>query len=330
MLATSLRRHAKKLPRTGWLPAIGTTPIITPTQTYDNDAVIEPSVLYESGTWKMWYGGWHGVTNVECINYATCTGDPTVAGNWTKYAGNPVVGSSSSGLTGGPCVAKVGSTYYIYYFDAAGGGNIKVATSTDGISWGTASTALSKTAAAWVTGWTNVFVWNEGGTTWKMLVEGPPSAGGAVLANISYATSTDGLSWTPQGTGFVTGLVNSPGTEAGGGGPWLSGGGAKVNGRYQMWLHGSNVAAWSDIYHAYSTDAQNWTVTSPAKPEMVPPTNGTVTTSSTIQQAADPCVVEVNGTSYLFHSGVNNNPTSGNIYVATYPGPIADLVLWEA
>lgn len=328
MLATSLRRHAKKQPRTGWQTVA--TPIITPTQTYDHLVCQEPVVIYESGTWKMWYTGATFPTSpTGCLNYATCTSDPTVAGNWTKYASNPVIGSSGSGFAEGSCITKVASTYYAYWYDTNDGGNIKVATSTDGTTWGSSSTALSKTAAAWVTGWTNVFVWNEGGSTWKMLVEGPLSSGGAVIANLSYATSTDGLSWTAQGTGPVTGLVNTPGTSAGGGGAWLANGGAKINGRYQLWYHGSNVAGWSDIYHAYSTDAQTWTTTTPSKPELVPPSNGTAVTSSNLQQAADPCVVEVNGISYIFYSGVDNNTPTGSIYVATYPGPIADLVLWE-
>lgn len=321
MLAAAL--NAKRMPRTGWTP--NPIPIITASATSDLHWVFEPTVIYEGGIWKLWYTAANSLNTISCFNYATCTGDPTVAANWTKYASNPVIGSTSSGFHEGGMFLKVGSTYYAYWYDTGGGGNIVVATSSDGITWGTSATALSTSAASWVGSWTNVFVWNEGGTAWKMLATGHPS-GGTSTVTISYATSTDGLSWTVVGTGPVSGLTSGPGASAGSGGPWIAANG-KINGRYQLWVHASNLAGWSAIYHASSADAQNWTLDA-TNAEVPAPSNGTVGTSSTIQQSADPCVVEVNDISYLFYTGADNVAPAASIYVATYPGAIKNLTLW--
>lgn len=317
MLATSLLRDAKSYQRTSWTRAAG-NPILSPAVTWEGAALEEPSILYESGTWKMWYtGGWTS----SAMGYATCTSDPTVAANWTKYASNPVLGqggSSVAGFVSGNNVVKVGSTYYAYYYDANGGGNLKVSTSAAGIAWGTPTTAIASNAVAWMSGWANAFVWNEGGSTWKMLVEGK-STGTGTPWRIAYATSTDGLTWTVVGTGPLTSLVVSGGNQCGG--PWLANGGATINGRYQLFFHAGD-GNFTSIYHAYSSDAQNWTVI--ATPELIQ--NGS---AYELQQAADPSVVEVSGVSYLFYDGVDNAAPHGYINVATYPGTTANLVLWE-
>ena len=311
--------YAKKKPITNWTRAAG-NPILSAGAAWETTSVQEPSVLYEAGTWKMWYtGGWAA----PAMGYATCTGDPTVAANWTKYAGNPVLGQGGSGVAGfvsGNNVVRVGSTYYAYYYDANGGGNLKVSTSSDGIAWGTPTTAIAKGAASWMPGgWANTFVWNEGGSTWKMLVEGSTNVSGGPLWGTSYATSTDGLSWTVQGTGQVSGFssLSNPG------GPWLAYGGQKINGLYHLFLHAGGTPC-SDIYHAYSADAQSWTLTTIPDAELRHNTG-----TYEVQQAADPSVVEANGTSYLFYDGVDNANSKAFINVATYPGTLASKVLWE-
>lgn len=324
MLATKLLRDAKQRPRTTWKRAAG-NPILSPGATWEGGGsgfIQEPSVIYESGTWKLWYTG--NITNTA-VGYATCTSDPTVAANWTKYASNPVLGqggSSISGFASGINVVKVGSTYYAYYYDTAGGGNLKVSTSSDGIAWGTPSTALASGTPSWMPGgWANCFVWNEGGTTWKMLVEGSTHAGGGQPWAIAYATSTDGITWAVVGSGPLTSLAY--GGYTGYSGPWLANGGAKVNGRYQLWYHADNPgnSNFSSIVHAYSTDAQNWTITG-----LELEANGS---SIELQQVADPSVLEVAGITYLFYDGIDNTGGHGYINVATYPSSISDLVLWE-
>ena len=274
----------------------------------------EPCVLYEGGTWKMWYcAGWASAA----MGYATCSGDPTVPGNWTKSGSNPVLGQGGSGYAGavtGVNVVHVGSTYYCYFYAIGGSTPLRVATSSDGVTWNTPTIAIAANAVGWMTGWANTYVWNEGGSTWKMLVEGM-STGGAWVTN--YATSTDGLAWTVQGAGPVTTLAVSGQTNYGG--PWLAAGGAKVNGRYELWYH-AGTGNYSDIYHAYSTDAQTWTQTGL---EFVH-NGGTYE----LQQAADACVVEVAGKTYLFYDGVDNGTPASYINVAVLPMTVAEYCRW--
>lgn len=326
MLATALLRDAKKKPRIGWTRASG-NPILSAGAAWEtNNAVQEPTVLYDaaaglpmSAKFGMWYTG--GYTN-PAMGYAYCTAaDPTNPANWTKYASNPILGQGAvvAGFVSGNNVVKVGSTYYAYYYDTLGGGNLKVSTSTDGLTWSAPTTALASNAVSWMTGWANCFVWNEGGTTWKMLVEGRSTTSGTPW-RIAYATSTDGLTWTVVGTGPLTSLVVGGAFACGG--PWLLNGGQKIGGLYHLYFHaGGGGANYSDIYHAYSSDAQNWTV---AGLELEP-NYGTYEA----QQAADPSAIEVGGISYLFYDGVNNSTIAGYINVATIPGKVSDLVLWE-
>lgn len=319
MLATHLR-SAKKYPRTTWTRANG-SPILSAAGWEAQNTVQEPSLIYESGTWKMWYTG--GYTS-PAMGYASCTSDPTIAANWTKYASNPVLGQGTvvAGWVAGPNILKVGSTYYAFYYDAAGGGNLKVSTSTDGLTWTTPTTALASNAVAWGTGWANSFVWGSSGA-WKMLVELRSTASGTPWRT-AYATSTNATpvsGWTVQGTGPISSLIlPSGGSQCGG--PWLANGGATLNGLYHLFFHAGN-GAFTDIYHAHSSDLSTWTISQP--PELIA-NRGTYEP----QQAADACVVEVNGASYLFYSGIDNGAPSGYISVATYQRPVADLVLWES
>lgn len=326
MLATALLRDAKKKPRIRWTRATG-NPILSAAGGWESsNAVQEPSVLYDaaaglpmSAKFGMWYTG--GFTT-PAMGYAYCTADdPTVAANWTKYASNPILGQGTvvAGWVSGNNVVKIGSTYYAYYYDANGGGNLKVSTSTDGLTWSSPTTALAKGAVAWMPGgWANSFVWNEGGTTWKMLIEGSTTSGGGTPWAIAYATSTDGLTWTIVGTGPLTSLQVTSGSNYGG--PWLLNDGQKIGGLYHLYFH-SGQGNYTNIYHAHSSDAQNWTVTGLE----LEANFGTYEA----QQAADPSTIEVGGIGYLFYDGVNNGPIAGYINVATIPGKVSDLVLWE-
>lgn len=321
-MSAKLLMSASKASPTPWTRAAG-NPILSPSSAWEQTAVQEPTLSYDAGTdtYVMYYtGGWLN----PGLGRATCPGtsDPTVAANWTRYAGNPILGQGGSGVAGfvsGTNVTKVGSTYYAYYYDALGGGNLKVSTSSDGLAWNTPTTAIASTAVAWVSGWANSFAWNEGGNTWKMLVEGR-STGVGNPWTISYATSTDGLSWTVQGSGPLTSLsIGGIGDYSG---PWLTNGGVKTNGRYQLWFHAAITDInFTDIYHAYSTDAQNWTITG----NELYANHGTYEA----QQVADPSVIEKGNFTYMAYDGVNNNTSTSYINIAKYPGSIANLVLWK-
>lgn len=324
MLAQALLRDAKQFPRTNWTRAAG-NPVLSPSVAWESTAVEEPTVLYESGTWKMWYtGGWTS----PGLGYATCTTDPTVAGNWTKYASNPVLGQGGSGVAGfvaASTVRKFGSTYYCWYEDALGGGNLKCSTSSDGIVWNTPVTVLTAGTPSWCFKFTgDVEVWGTSGA-WKMLGTNSGSVGGGQPFQTYYATSsatTPDSGWTVQGTGPLTSLQPT-GVTGVYGSIELAYNGTLINGRYYAWYHVGN-GNFSDIVLAYSTDAQNWTIITSPQFQMQHNTG-----AYEAQQVADPSVVEVNGVSYLLYDGVNNSSSTSYINVATYPGTLANKVLWE-
>ena len=287
-----------------------TPPLLQATVAWENSALQEASVIYDEGTWKLWYnGGWA----TPGIGYATCSGDPTVPGNWTKYASNPVCGQGGSGISGAAertNMVKVGSTYNLFYSD---GTNLKLATSSDGISFNTPIQMLAGNAVGWANQWHNSTVWQAGTSDWRMLVEGhnvaPPPAW-----QISYATAT-AISgpWTVQGSGPLTSLAN-PLWPFGYSHPNYLG---FFNGLHHIIYH-VDAGNYSAIYLATSTDLTTWTQS--ANPVMQA-NFGTYEA----QQCADPWVVEQSGKTFLFYDGVNNTTSTSYINAATYPGTISEM-----
>lgn len=278
----------------------GSNPIITPTVAWEETAVQEPTVLYDGG-WKMWYsGGWAN----PGIGYATSANGIA----WTKYASNPVLGQGGSGVAGMAVrgqVLKVDSTFYLYYADANPLANLKVATSTDGIAWTVQGTALANNVVGWATGWANSSVWIEG-SSWHMLAEGRSGS----IWEIAYATSSNGIAWTLGNSGNQLTTLQ---VFAGGmyGGPWVK----MYGSTYHVWYHAAPGAGDlpTNIYHATSTDRITWT-RSPSGPVLTYLGSG-----FEVDQVADPCVIVVSGTAYLFYDGINNPVEQGRIGVATAP-----------
>jgi len=108
---------------------------VGPPGSWDDEAVLHPSIYFDGTTYHMWYSGYDG-TNVR-IGYATSP-DGIV---WAKYAGNPVLdigvpGSWDDYYAYLPTVVFLNSTYHMWYT-----GNdqsyerIGHATSPDGITW---------------------------------------------------------------------------------------------------------------------------------------------------------------------------------------------------
>lgn len=291
-------------------------PFLSPSQAWEEGAIGEVNVILDGSTWKMFYGG--GWDN-GALGYATCTGDPTVGANWTKYASNPTLGQGGSSIAGYAArstVLKLGAnSYRCFYADANPNANIKVSDSTDGIAWGTPTTAIASNAVSGVTGWANSTVWTEdGGTNWKMLVDCRTTAPNW---GVFYATSTDGHAFTPQGTEITSlkpaGTVEYGSCHLPANGP--------VNGIYHLWYH-AGVGVNSAICHARATDpAGPWTI-SPGRE--LQPNLGTYERD----QAADAFLVENAGRSYMFYSGTNNAGEASYINVAVYQGTLAQRAMW--
>ena len=277
----------------------GSNPIISATVAWEETGSGEPRVHTEGSAWKMWYnGGW---TN-EGQGYATSTDGIS----WAKYVSNPVYGQGGSGVSGWAVRGFVyldGSTYYLYTSTGTNGPNFSVATSSDGIAWTTQSS--SATLPSGKTLWGNRAVWKEG-TAWKMLQEA-----GTSWAIYLY-TSTDGLSWAiGNGGSAVSGLQVSTDNFGGPTIAMLNGIYApKISGVYHIWYH-DGPGSTTDIYHATSSDLTTWTRNGPVLTH--------AGTGFEIDQVADPSVLIVGATAYLFYTGVDNAGTTSKIGLATAP-----------
>jgi hypothetical protein len=167
---------------------------------WDAKRVRYPMVLFDSGTYKMWYNG-YGLFGGIRVGYATSPDGLT----WTKYSGNPVLdvgapGAWDSQALEAPFVIKEGPTSYKMWYSGQGEGScgIGYATSSDGVNWTKhlGNPILSPGADDW----NNVcpmhpFVIYEGGM-YKMWLLSIGNNGSGDAPYVAYATSPDGLAWT--------------------------------------------------------------------------------------------------------------------------------------
>lgn len=277
----------------------GANPILEATETWEGGAsgwLQEPSVLYESGTWKMWYtGGVSGSGTDYAMGYATCNG----GGTWRKYPGNPVLGKGGSGYAGTAVrndVVKVGDTYHAYF---GNGVDLLHSMSPDGIVWARPETIIT---AASVPGrptqLTNSFVWTEGPSEWRMLLE---LVGGTWGDAMSYWASFDGVHWTIGNDGRALGTLMPPGLYSAGG-PWV----IRDGSTYELWYVSTKDPSGlpTDIYRTTSTDGIDWGT---PRIELVHGGSGTFE----YDQVTDPALVTVGSRRFLFYTGANNTTDEG-------------------
>jgi hypothetical protein len=299
--------------RTPFTRATGGAAVISPDVAWEGNSVQEPCVLYEGGTFKMWYHGqWTSASSA--IGYATCTGDPRVAANWTKYAANPVLGQGGSSLATQalrPTVVNVSGTYYCFFTD---GTDLYYATSANGIAWGAPTKILTHGTPTYVTSFQNTEVFQAGVNDWRLLVEcGTTGFTGITWATIMYTATTPAGPWTQMGNGVLNSLAIPGQLQAFCSNPQYLG---QYSGVYYLLYHvGSNN--YSHLRLASSTDLATWT---PRGPILFPALD-----THEAQQTADGCIVEVGGVSYLFYSGVNNTTSHSWINAASYPRSLASF-----
>jgi hypothetical protein len=102
-----------------------------------------PQVLGGPNVFKMWCGVNNGTTGIwyyESANGLT---------SWTGAAGNPIVTGTGRSF---PTVYHIGSTYYLYTNAFPSATAITVQTSSDGITWGSATAGVANTQRTWETG----------------------------------------------------------------------------------------------------------------------------------------------------------------------------------
>ena len=275
-------------------------------QSADELAIQEPSVIYEGGTWKMWYSYGYTHTNRH-MGYATSSDGI----NFSRYGSNPVV----SGYTRA-YVFKDGSTYVMFAIDETGGTGHHKLTSADGISWSNAGAiSLTGTAKSFESaGLANICVWIEG-STWHMIYE---ASNGTVYA-LGHATSVNnGMTWARD--------TNNPILSISGGsvsGPFLQ----IVNGVYILWAHiALSGALPTDIVRYRSSDLASWT-RDPANSYTISRVDMDDGVGTGAGQEADLHLVEVNGVTYAYTTSCyNGGLATAGIRVFTTNKTIAQIV----
>ncbi len=156
---------------------------------YDARYTRGPNVIYDNGSYKMWYFGTPPLAAfsnyTSNIDYATSADGL----HWTKYAGNPVLtGFNYSGslVAHSPSVLKVNGTYLMAFSD--GFANIGYATSADGIRWNfNNGTNVLESLSGWHNGYVDfpslvivgnrLFLWFDGAQNMTQLPRTPYVAG---------------------------------------------------------------------------------------------------------------------------------------------------------
>lgn len=182
---------------------------------------------------------------------------------WDTYSGNPIVTAGASGSwnesgVSQPTVLRA-SPYAMWFsgWDSSNVDSIGYATSNYGITWThhASNPVLTSGASG---SWDDYGVYGpcviKDGSTYKMWYTGYSASN--KVAQIGYATSTDGSNWTKHSSNPVL-TIGSSGKwdEAGVGAPSV----IKDGSTYKMWFGGSDVAQWWQIGYATSTDGISWT-----------------------------------------------------------------------
>lgn len=125
-------------------------PVLSPTSSaWDSQHVAAPTVLYDNGSWTMYY---HGTTS--SINFQFGLATSTDGVNWTKFSGNPVITRGPSGsldvlqVWQGDIIRYHGEL--LLYYSCGGPSQFKVclANSTNGYNW-TKQGLVLQSAGGW-------------------------------------------------------------------------------------------------------------------------------------------------------------------------------------
>ena len=215
-----------------------------PSGAWDENETHYLSVIWDEGTYKMWYAGYNGSS--QSIGYATSTDGI----NWTKYSGNPVL-SPSEAWEGSqlvlPEVIKHDGIYKMWYQNVSIPRHIGYATSSDGINW--TKHAGNPVINAGASG-----EWDDNqigpgtviidGGVYRMWYSG---FDGTQLG-IGYATSTDGINWTKHLSNPIFSALGS----------WLPSV-LKLGSTYYMWYSYTPSGGSASIGYATSNDGLQWT-----------------------------------------------------------------------
>ena len=266
---------------------------------------VEPNVIYEGNpqilteeinVFKMWYREQNCVANEIRICYA----ESTDGLNWIKYLGNPVLTTGERLFC--PFVTKHASIYYLYvHSDWFHKDRFY---SSDGINWikDKDNTLVIGSSGQW-DGYAlgNAFVWIEG-TEWKMLYEARASVSG--VWKVGLATSSNGKTWSKSSSNPVLQDAGSCSCSAV----------HKIGSIYHMWFHKSPSGHLpSDIWRAKSGNLTFWIQSDHSVLWRTEDYEGVGNPEG---QVADPCVLEVNGITYMWYSVAADQTPPPNMRIA--------------
>lgn len=226
------------------------SPMLTPTEDWEDGDLGHPHVIKDGAIYKMWYA-----PNNRAVGYATSSDGI----NWTKYAENPILegtpGAWDKDGISAPFVIKFGPNDYRMWYQDGNYAKIGYATSSDGINWTKHPDPVLTQGPR--DAWDDERVSDPNilfdGVTYHMWYTGQD---GSTL-RIGYASSPDGINWTksPNNPLLSSGTANEW-DEFGVGEPNVLFNGAG----YQMWFTGWKND-WQHPQRGYATspDGLNWT-----------------------------------------------------------------------
>ncbi len=207
--------HATSADGSTWTKVPGTEPsgALIPLgggAAFDNGGQRDPSVLYESGAYHLYFTGLDSGA-VASIGYSTTTEDAgtkqPVASGWTNPPNTALLAGDGSGFdanaVGHPSVIKDGATYVMYYTGTTGGvskiGRATAASPGGPFTRGAAATLDTGAAGSFDATSAKDPVVIKDGSTYRMLYTGVETLAGEEIERVGYATSSDGITWTKQG-----------------------------------------------------------------------------------------------------------------------------------
>jgi len=286
-----------------WTRAANSYNIIRTNATWKSTAVAEPSVLYENGTWKMWYRGSN--QTFYGLGYATSTDGLSWDVGDNSYDKNLLAGI-------GPSVFKHGSTYYLYWSTSTA---VQLSTSANGIDWSGNTAVLTKgDPGTWDdTTIGNNYVWVEG-SQWYMMYDAWGTYWGQPGTwDTGLATSTNGITWTkhPSNPVVTKTWATHDGTF---GGPFVT----KYGNEYVMlFQYADGGCIPTDIAMKHSTDLIHWYN---ATFYCQLPHSGWMLES---MQTADPFYISQGGQNLLYYC--SSDAYNGNISVASSKYSLEDI-----
>jgi len=225
--------------------------------TWESHHIGDPWVIYDNGTYHMWYYAVDDPGNAR-IGYANSTNGIS----WTKYGDNPVLSNGSAGSydevhAHKPSVVLKNGTYYMYYTAARGNMTIALATSTDRINWTKYSgNPVLSSNETWEENALDCpsVMYDSDENIWKMWYSSGISSYSEPV-NWNYATSTDGYNWTK----YSGNPIASPPND----GSWLSDGLGgtdvlKINNTYHMYYNAFSMGGISRVGYTNSSDGITW------------------------------------------------------------------------